>query len=153
MSSSYENVTEEVELPEQLLRRAALRELQQRQAAALHKAGILTRALFAAERRNDEVPEESAYWACVYHDTEKNTYGIRFTAYYADEEGELPLYFVEVPVYEMLEDIRRPFKPFDEAEANAIAAAVAELEFEKGYGDFYDLSSDLTDLVEPTVVE
>jgi len=150
MHSSFENATDSIEFPELLWRRAELRDLQEAQASNLLKVGILTRAYFVAERRGTGVPEESMYRACVYHDPQHNMYGVRFVAYYADSQGELPDYVIDVPVYESLGDTRQPLMPFDDREADAIASAVSTLEFEREFGTFPDLTPDLTDLIDPT---
>lgn len=150
-SPAHERLTEQVELPDLLLRRAALREVQQRQAAVLKERGVLTRAIVQAQYRGDDVPDEAMYWACVYRDSARpSMHGIRFIAYYADAEGELPPLVVNIPVYDETNGNRQPIEPFDETEVETVASAVFELMFEGSeFGAFPDLTPDLTDLIEP----
>lgn len=147
MSSSTETLLAGLDFSELDIRRADLRDIQVAQAEVLRKEGILTRALFAAAKHHNEPPDESTYWACVYRDQLTNRSGIRFVAYYADTEGELPTY----TVYEAIAGSNLPLKPFDEDEMNVVARMIADLEFEQEYGMFPDLTADLTALCEPAV--
>lgn len=147
MSGSYENAVEQFDLTEIDTRRAALRDIQLAQAETLFKTGVLTRALFAAEKQGQVLHGDSAYWACVYK--QDTHYGIRFQSYYADSMGELPVTVIDVPVYDTSGGNNAPIKPFDDVEMGHVAAAALALEFEQQFGEFPDLSPDLTDLLTP----
>jgi hypothetical protein len=147
MSGSYESAVEQFDLTEIDTRRAALRDIQLAQAEQLRKSGVLTRALFAAEKQGQTLYSDAAYWACVYKTNGR--YGIRFMAYSADSIGELPVNIIDVPVYDTGNGTNTPLKPFDDVEMGHVAAAALTLEFEQQFGEFPDLSPDLTDLVAP----
>lgn len=147
MSGSYENAVEHFDLTEIDIRRAALRDVQLEQAETLRKTGVLTRAMFVAERRGQALHGDTAYWACVYKNDTR--YGVRFLSYYADSMGELPVSVIDVPVYDTANGANKPFKPFDDVEMGHVAAAALALELEQQFGAFPDLSPDLTDLVAP----
>ena len=142
MSGSAEHAVEHLEFD---LRRAALRDMQLAQAEMLRKSGVLTRALFAAERNGQVLFNDAAYWACVYK--AGSLCGVRFISYYADGVGELPTTTIDVPVYRSAEEGITPVKPFDDVEMGQVAAAVMELEIEQQVGQFPDLTKDLTDLI------
>lgn len=147
MSGSYENAVQQFDLTEIDTRRAALRDVQLEQAETLRKTGVLTRALFAAEKNGQIIHSDTAYWACVYKNSSR--YGVRFQAYYADSMGELPVSIIDVPVYDIANGTNTPLKPFDDVEMGHVAAAALALELEQQFGAFPDLSPDLTDLVAP----
>lgn len=148
MGASFEDLVGFLEPTELDLRRAALRDLQLEQAEQLRKSGILTRALFAAEKNGMFIHQESTHWACVYR--RRNVCGIRFISQYPDVMDDVPPSIVDVPVYEMAEGRTEPMRPFDEDEMTQVASLVLALEMERDFGAFPDLSPDLTDLTIPT---
>jgi hypothetical protein len=146
--SSPELPFEGIELITDVSQHWRLKDIQREQADILQEEGLIVQALLHAQRLGQNIPEESAFWACVFRRFNPGGNipvggGIRVTAQYAPQDIPQQL-TVDILVFSTIANVTLECRPFTAPESVLVEGMLERLLLERTYGDLPALSEDLT---------